>query len=111
MCPAPVLCSTFLDGTLEILKSDSFDILAGMEFVILDLTDSNKALSGTFAGLPEGAAAWTGADNTLFITYMGGSGNDVMLFAAVPEPGTIAMLVSGGLCLVMLWRRKRSARG
>ena len=98
-----------LDGTLEILKSDSFDVLEGMEFVILDLTDSNKTLSGTFTGLSEGVAAWTGADNTLFITYMGGDGNDVMLFAPVPEPTTIALLVSGGLCLVLLLRRKRSA--
>ena len=35
--------------------------------------------------------------------------NEVILFAPVPEPTTIAMLVSGGLCLVLLLRRKRSA--
>ncbi len=95
-----------LDGTLSIVKSDSFDIGGGMEFLILELTGSGT-LSGTFAGLAEGAEAWTGADNTLFISYAGGNGNDVMLFTLVPEPATIAMLASGALCLTLLvWRRR-----
>jgi Ca2+-binding RTX toxin-like protein len=52
------------------------------EFVIVDLVDAGSAISGTFAGLPEGAFALF--DGELFtITYQGGDGNDVALLNGV----------------------------
>jgi hypothetical protein len=50
-------------------------------FMVLDNEDSS-AVSGSFAGLPEGAtftAAGGGATMTFQITYLGGSGNDVVI--------------------------------
>jgi autotransporter-associated beta strand protein len=49
------------------------------------------AITGTFAGIPQGATV-TGSDGTVFqVSYTGGDGNDIVLTviqAAVPEPST-----------------------
>ncbi len=53
---------------------------AGETFTIID-NDGTDAVSGTFAGLPEGATVTLGSA-TLTITYRGGDGNDVVLATA-----------------------------
>ncbi|MEK0451981.1 MAG: hypothetical protein RL088_4249 [Verrucomicrobiota bacterium] len=77
-------------------------------FTLIVNDGSADPVSGTFAGLPEGApvfAAGTGQQYT--ISYVGGDGNDVTL-TAVPEPGSAAMLLAGTGLLVGIRRRKRS---
>jgi hypothetical protein len=74
----------------------------GDQFTIL-LNDDVDAVSGTFAGLAEGATFLEGA-TTFQITYAGGDGNDVVL-TAVPEPSTVAVLF-GGLALLAMRRRR-----
>ncbi len=49
----------------------------GDTFVIID-NDDNDAVTGTFAGLAEGASVTVGT-NVLRLTYVGGTGNDVAL--------------------------------
>lgn len=77
-------------------------------FTLIVNDGSADPVSGTFAGLPEGApviAAGTGQQYT--ISYVGGDGNDVTL-TAVPEPGSAAMLLAGTGLLVGIRRRKRT---
>jgi hypothetical protein len=84
-------------GNLTVQLMDGFTLEAGESFEIFDVAG---LLSGSFAGLPEGAAVGTFGGSDLFITYAGGDGNDVVLFAAqgptgVPAPGTLALLALG----------------
>jgi len=61
----------------------------GQTFTILDKV-SGGAITGTFAGIPQGGTV-VGSDGTVFtVSYVGGNGNDVVLTvqALVPEPGT-----------------------
>jgi len=57
-----------------------FGPLAGVQFTIID-NDGTDAVSGTFAGLPEGAAL-VGVGGKFRISYVGGTGNDVTLTLA-----------------------------
>ncbi len=51
----------------------------GVPLVIVD-NDDTDAVTGTFAGLPEGAAVLGGVGGPIFqISYKGGTGNDVVL--------------------------------
>lgn len=66
-----------LGGALNVNLINSFVPAAGNTFTIID-NDGTDAVTGTFAGLPEGATFV--ADGKRFqITYTGGTGNDVVL--------------------------------
>src|SRR5207249_2319914 len=52
---------------------------SGDKFTIIN-NDGADAITGTFAGLPEGATTNIGSV-AIIITYAGGSGNDVVLTA------------------------------
>ena len=59
----------------------------GQQFTLISQS-RKEAVSGTFAGLPEGGILQVG--NTIFgITYKGGAGNDVVLLAGPPHTPTI----------------------
>jgi hypothetical protein len=75
----------------------------GDSFLILD-NDGTDAISGFFSGLVEGATfteAFGGTVFTFGITYLGGTGNDIVLTAlngspsGVPEPSSLLLLVVG----------------
>ena len=107
---------TIAGGTLTLAGAyapavgDSFTIIAN---------DGADAVTGTFAGLAEGATlTFNGA--TLGISYVGGTGNDVVLTVlaaglAVPVPtlsqwGLLMLaLLMGGAGAVAAWRREGTA--
>lgn len=66
-----------LSGTLAVRTFDS--IVLGTQFTIIE-NDGTDPVSGTFAGLPEGAVIDNGYDE-YSISYVGGDGNDVVLTA------------------------------
>ena len=82
-----------LAGTLSATLGAGFTPVEGNSFVIID-NDGADAVSGTFAGLAQGARVNLGGLN-LSITYTGGDGNDVVLEAPVGAPLFTTYLAEG----------------
>ncbi len=75
---------TIAGGTLTL--AGAYAPFSGNTFVIV-ANDGADAVTGTFAGLPEGATiVFNGA--TLQISYVGGTGNDITLTALAPTSTT-----------------------
>ncbi|WP_425617659.1 autotransporter-associated beta strand repeat-containing protein [Anatilimnocola sp. NA78] len=74
-------------STLLLEGSHVPSILALESFIIIDNNTSTDAVIGTFAGLPEGSAIPFNTQ-TLFISYAGGDGNDVVLYSQPVVNGT-----------------------
>jgi hypothetical protein len=68
-----------IPGTLQVALINGFTPQLGNQFEIIDNRVSNAA-NGTFTNLPEGAIAWSGPYG-FTISYVGGTGNDVVLTA------------------------------
>jgi hypothetical protein len=68
-----------LAGALGVSLQGGFIPSPGDEFEIVDVAGS---LAGTFNGLPDNALVGNFGGTDLFITYQGGDGNDLVLFAA-----------------------------
>jgi hypothetical protein len=66
-----------IDGSANLYTILGFTPMLGQTFVIVD-NDNADPVVGTFNGLPEGATINLNA-NQLQITYVGGSGNDIVL--------------------------------
>lgn len=71
-----------VDGTVNLggarlLTSVGFSSLPGSTYMLLD-NDGTDAIVGTFAGLAEGAS-FTASGFTFTISYVGGTGNDVVI--------------------------------
>ena len=82
-------------------------------FFIVNNTGANP-IQGTFAGLPNGSSVALGNGITATISYFGDvistlptGGNDIVLFAPVPEPTTILSLAAAGLGMAGYVRRRR----
>ena len=86
-----------LAGTLNTLQFNGFNPTSGDQFTIIN-NDLSDAVSGTFAGLAEGATIsnFLGSGLAATITYVGGDGNDVVLTAFAP---TSVSLSSGNLLI------------
>jgi fibronectin-binding autotransporter adhesin len=81
-----------LTGSALTLSGDGAGITLGDQFVMIH-NDGIDPVIGTFAGLPEGALIPSGPGNFSYtISYMGGTGNDVVLTAAIA--GTTTSLTS-----------------
>ena len=74
----PTLVVSSGAGALNL--SAGFNPAAGTQFTIID-NDGTDAVSGTFAGLPEGASVSAGG-KAFTISYKGGTGNEVYSFGA-----------------------------
>ncbi len=73
-----------LAGALDVSLLNGFAPSAGDSFQILS-NDGGDAIVGTFIGLPEGAV-FVHSGTYLQISYVGGTGNDVVLTAISPAP-------------------------
>ena len=96
-----------VDGAALSLSLD-FRAVPGTAFVIID-NDGVDAVSGMFTALPEGRILAINGQS-FSISYQGGSGNDVVLTAVVPEPKTWLLLVIGTcFCLARTVRSSQRA--
>jgi T5SS/PEP-CTERM-associated repeat protein len=91
-----------LNGSLEVELLSGFDLVAGDFFEIADIGGS---AFGEFTGLAEGELVGNFGGTDLFISYQWGDGNNVALFTAVPEPGSMAV-VAFAMGMLMLKRRR-----
>lgn len=78
-------------GTLQIILYDGFKPTAGQSFTIIN-NDGADAITGTFAGLPEGGTL-VSEGYAYTISYVGGDGNDVVL-TAIPTPPDTGFSIS-----------------
>ena len=72
-----------LAGTLDLVAAPG--LAASSTFRIIDNSGSTAAITGTFTGLPEGAEFYEDAQ-WWRISYIGGTGNDVVLTRLTPTP-------------------------
>lgn len=92
-----------LNGLLNVDLLGSFALDFGQEFLIVDIAGTR---SGVFSNFGEGDLVGTYGGKDLFLTYAAGNGNDIGLFTAVPEPGSLVLF--GGLgCLLCMGRRRK----
>jgi len=91
-----VSASGFVDllGTLQVVPG--FTPIPGTLFRIIDKSSAG-AISGTFNALPEGAY-FVASGQEFQISYVGGSGNDVVLKAIAPPTTTIVPAGPTDLC-------------
>ncbi len=89
-----------VDGTVALAGglgvSLGFTPTAGQTLVLIN-NDGTDPVAGTFAGLPEGATVTAGV-HSMRISYVGGTGNDVVLTAVVPldaAPAVTGVFVRG----------------
>ena len=70
--------------TLNTASFGGFTPSVGDQYVIIN-NDGADAVTGTFAGLPEGATLsnFLGSGRNAYVTYKGGDGNDVALSASI----------------------------
>ena len=107
--------STYTQLTLD-SNAANLDIVLGFAptlgqtFELIDVT-ADRAIDGTFNNLPEGSLYTTqyqGVDYGFTVSYLGGSGNDLVLTSVpVPEPLSAALLTVGSLTLLI--RRRKNA--
>ena len=94
-----------LAGLLNVSFIDGFKLGRGMSFDILAV---DGQLSGQYDGLAEGDLVGNYDGQDLFITYIGGDGNDVSLYTnPIPEPATLLLTLLGLLALATTAHRTR----
>ena len=97
----------FVDLTADANFSTFGSTGTAFEYLLID--NFNNGVTGTFAGLAEGASISIGGGQTGTISYVGGDGNDVVInlfTTAIPEPSSVLIASLGLLGLVA--RRRRS---
>ncbi|MFT3990577.1 MAG: hypothetical protein QM680_04120 [Luteolibacter sp.] len=85
----------------------NYEAAVGTLFTLFDLVDDNATITGTFAGLEEGAVLTDTNGRQFTISYIGGTGNDIVI-TAIPEVSSISLL--GSLATLSFWIRRRKDR-
>ncbi len=96
-------------GTYDPVDGESFTLVSNDGVDAISFADANSGFLYNSVLLTEGMmfTATSGAFTQEFtISYVGGTGNDVVL-TAVPEPGTVAALLGGVAMLASVRRRRR----
>jgi hypothetical protein len=77
-------------GSTLVLSGSATGVALGNQFMVIE-NDGADPIANTFAGLPEGATISGGPGNFNYvISYIGGTGNDVVLIAATaPTASTV----------------------
>ena len=96
-----------LTSTSTLLLNLGFTPVAGQQFELIDVQNSSTFINGAFAGLSEGAIFNVGSDQ-FQISYVGGTGNDLVV-TAIPEPATTAIFAGLGVLAFALLHRRRTA--
>lgn len=91
-----------ISGSLSVALWNNFELGSNMSFLIADIGGIRL---GMFQGLGEGDLVGQVSGHDLFITYTAGSGNDVALFTAVPEPSAFLLCLLPMLGLAAVRRR------
>lgn len=97
-----------VDGALSLAILNAFSPTPGQVFTLIDNLGAN-AIAGQFDGLTNNAfidASANGIDAYFRIQYDGGTGNDLVLIATVPEPSTF-VLVTLAVSWLMRFRKLR----
>jgi len=100
-----VLGNVTVTGTLSITPINAFSPTPGNTFTLIDNQGVNP-IFGQFAGLTNNQfidASANGLDAYFYIQYDGGSGNDLLLIATIPEPSALLMIAAAASLLL---RRK-----
>lgn len=98
--------SLTLTGTLSVAMLNAFSPTVGTTFTLIDNTGADP-VAGYFTGLTNNAfidASGNGSEAFFRIQYDGGTGNDVILIATIPEPSILCLLRVG----VFFLRRRRN---
>ena len=87
----------------------------GDEFIVLENDDGINCdlISGTFAGLPEGAVFYEEYNGSYYpfrISYIGYTGNDVVLTSIIPVPGA-SILAGVGILVSSCLLHRQNAKG
>jgi len=98
-----------VDGAnlLVTANASGIGLRRGQELVILD-NDADEAVVGLFSGLAEGASLTVAGVPFFTVSYLGGTGNDVVLISLVPEPASTGLVLLGAAGLL---RRRRHRTG
>lgn len=91
-----------LDSTLQLLIAGDFVAAMNDEIHLIQYT----SLTGTFAGLSEGATIHHDG-HSFTIHYEMGTGGDIIGLTVIPEPATVTLLAGMLAALLLLQRRKR----
>jgi hypothetical protein len=100
-----VMMDAIVGGELNVSMIDSFQLAPQQEFLILE---TDGIMNGEFSDLREGSLVGTFNGIDLFITYIGGDGNDVALFTAVPELGSSMLIVLAAAATFAMRKHRRS---
>ncbi len=93
------------DANLLVFASSAGFGLQRGQILTIVANDLADPVVGTFSGLSEGANVLVGGVPVFTISYVGGTGNDVVLTALIPEPTTAVLLALGGLAFIRNGRR------
>jgi hypothetical protein len=97
--------SVTVTGTLAVTSINAFSPTPGDTFTLIDNQGANP-IFGQFDGLTNNAfidASANGGNAFFRIQYDGGTGNDLVLIATIPEPSTMLMMM---VALGLLARRR-----
>jgi len=105
-----------LTGALSLSGTFNIDALGGYDLELpgsFQLFDGFTSRSGNFAAVNVGATplafsatSWKGTQNLAQFDFDIDSG--VLTVSAIPEPGTLGLLLVSGLALVLALRRRRA---